>query len=508
LNIGEFGEMKKPIAAIYARVSLDRDNKSESVDNQIRLLKEFANQKDFVVSDDLIYQETISATSKSAWERPEMKKLLEDARQNKFQVALFKGISRMTRNTREALELLEIFKQYDVRVLSFEEGFDSSRDDSTFLFGIHALLAQQEAEKLAVRVRLGQKEMLKKGGWVGGAPYGYKLVNGHLEVVEEEAKLVRKIFELYAKKGIGAGTIAEQLNSNGHRTRNGRLWSRKTVLDILKNRVYIGEVVTNKYIRKKIRDSNNKIKQSKKLRDPSEWIIIKSQPAIVDKTLFEQANQQLKKKSFRIEPRNVKYPLVGLLKCGECGSKWHARSAKTNGKLYTYYVCNGKTYGYHHCSQSIVTHKALDDYVLDRLREKLNTVKELIKINPDAFLKSDVQKLEKELKDVNKKIEKVNRDTSDLYFERDNLEEEQYNYIRDQLKQKAKILIEKKAELEKQLHLAQQGEERQKLIQQYIDEFFQLSPDDTKQVRRVIHHFIKEIVIKDGHLDIYYNFDF
>lgn len=507
-------EAKEAICAVYARVSIERN--SESVEHQVSLLREFVKQKEIgIIPDEFIYEDVgVSASKYSIWSRPAMKQLMKDADEGKFSILLFKGISRLARDTKEALEILERFKQKGIRVISFEENYDSAREDSKFIFGIHALLAEQESEKIGIRIKLGLKEKAKKGEWSGSPPFGYKVQDKKLVVNPEEAEIVRKIFKMYVEDHVGTAKLSDHLNDHGFRTRSGRPFSRKTVGDILKNEVYLGRIIYNRNSLKKIRDYESEDQRKKLVRLPNnqdEWIVVENcHEPLVDEKTFEEAQKLLNARRTKRESSNIVYPLSGIMKCKKCGRSMVGRRFDIKGKEYRYYICDTyNKFGRSFCDQPNVSAKPLEEYILELLTEKLKTVQDQIELGKNLeLMETNKKEIEKKLKQIDAQIEKVNRDTSDLYFERENMEETQYQFILQRLQEKAKQLNEEKDQLLTQLQLSSESEEQQAEIRKHIDEFFNLDQSNYNRVRKVLHHFIDKIEIEDKHLNVHYKFSF
>lgn len=506
---------QKQRCAIYARVSLDRQ--SESVEHQVSLLREYVKQKKLgEIPDEYIYEDSgVSATKYSIWTRPAMKRLLEDAKQGKFQVVLFKGISRFARNTQEALDVLDRLKARGLRVISYEENYDSARENSNFTFTIHSAVAEYEAEKMGIRVRLGMKENAKEGKWQGRAPYGYRIENGKLVPVEEEAEVVRRIFDLYVNKEYGGKKIAEILNLEGIRRPTGALWTRKKIVDLIKNEAYIGNVVYNKTRVVHVRNYDNpeeegKKKAVRKPNDEKDWVRVENaHPAIVDKRIFYEAQELRKKKSERCgKVPNAYHPLSGILYCGKCGRTMNCQVRRYKHypkKAYRYYVCKTyQQYGRAFCDQKNIKADRIEVYVINKLVERLEQALSKQDV-PVEKSQAEIEKLKKELESVERKIEKAKKDTADLYFERDKLAEEAYNFIAEKLKNELKRLNEQRDRLENQIRLMDTSIEDTIKIKQYMKEFLTLQLDDAR-LRVLLHKLIERIEATDDHLDITYNF--
>ncbi|MCS1351690.1 recombinase family protein [Mechercharimyces sp. CAU 1602] len=504
--------IQKSVCAVYARVSLDRQ--AESVEHQVSLLREFVKSRDLgSIPDELVYQDTgVSATKHSLWTRPAMKRLLKDAEEGKFQVVLFKGISRFARNTQEALDVLDRLKVKGLRVVSYEESFDSAKDDSNFLFTIHSAVAEYESEKTAIRVRLGNKEKARQGFWTGMPPFGYTLENRKLIKDQEKSRIVEKIYQMYTEEGFGSFKIAEYLNENNLLKDSGRLWSRKTVADVLKNEAYTGKVVYNKTTQKRVRDYEDGTQGKKKwkriINDPDEWVIVSdAHEAIIDKETFNRAKEIRSKRVTREVAPNAYHPLTGILFCNKCGGRMMCQKRSHLSKEYRYYICQTyHIYGRAYCKQANINGEVLEKKVIDALTKRLQIVFEELKSQDYISRKpSKVKGTEKEVKELDLRIDKLNKDHADLYFERENMNQEQYRYLTKRIKSEMDKLIDQKKHLEVSLSKARDDDSRSDELIERIDEYFKMNITDKKQLRTYLHLFIEKVVSDNNEIEIYYN---
>ncbi len=365
--------------AIYARVSTDKQG--ESVDHQVSLLRELADTRgeDWRVRDDCVYEdEGVSATKYSIWSRPAMRRLLFDAERGKFGVVLFKGISRLARNTHEALDVLERLQSKGLRVVSYEENYDSDVENSNFLFTMHAAIAEYEAEKISIRVRLGNKEKAKSGRFTGGTPpLGYRVgASGRLEVDEAWAGVVQKVFAWYVKEGVGPGKIADRLNRERIPTKAGGAWYASGVARILKNEVYTGTLLYNRRQDKSVRDYDSDVPGKKKevrtANPRTAWVVVEdAHPALVSNADFAAATEQRTRRRLR-QPAGPRayHLLTGVLRCGRCGRSMTCQKRRQGGREYRYYIC--RTYherGRAACSQPSLPADTVERLVIDRLRK-------------------------------------------------------------------------------------------------------------------------------------------
>lgn len=511
--------IKQPLCAIYARVSTDEQE--DSVAHQVSLLREFAKVRGLgVVPNEFIYEDTgVSATKISIWARPAMQRLLTDAEQGKFQTVLFKGISRFARSTQEALSVLELLKSKGLRVISYEENYDSSQENSNFLFTIHSAVAEYEAEKIGIRVKLGRKEAAKEGKWVGKVPFGYRIDENHRLVVHpEEAEIVRQIFDMYVNRGWGSFKIAQYLNEHNLTKRR---WSTATVIDVLKNEVYIGNIVYNKRTVKRVVDYNSPElgkKKATKISNPTDdWVVAEGvHEPIIDKYTFLQA-QKIRTSRRRGDTKpTATYLLTGIIRCKRCGQAMSGhvvtQNTKSGKKKWRYYTCHtANKYGRSGCDQPLLRKDKAENTVLERLKEKVeNYNKEALKKNIDLAAEN-LNKLRDELKKVEQKIDLTNKKTADLFFEKENMTEEQYEYLSTRLRKEMEQLLLRKDELQKEIELSEVTEEQRKRIESDIHSFLgELNSDelDEGRLRVLIHRLIERIDVDGNKLQIKYRFNF
>ena len=219
-------------------------------------------------------------------------------------------------------------------------------------FGLMAAIGKIELDNFRERSTMGKRGTAKQGRVpTGNLPYGYRIGDdGRPEVIEEQAEVVRRIFHMYVHEGMRAYSIAVRLTEEGIPTYSGKLlWLQSRVHHILGNATYTGSWLYGKYRHVATEDGMRIHDQPR-----DTWIEIPV-PQVIDDVTWERA-QKLKKQRSRKAKRNTKvlHLLQHLLKCGECGRNFHARSAWTitsvrNGKSYKYerdtplryYMCNG-----------------------------------------------------------------------------------------------------------------------------------------------------------------------
>ena len=330
-------------AAIYARVS----DKSQDGEDKTSISEQIGEMEAHCVSKGLIitarYHEVGPGWSKK---RPEFQRMLADARKGRFDTIVCWKSDRLSRGMYPAAALMEVVEAHQIRLEAVMDAIDMKT------FGLMAAIGKIELDNFRERSTLGKRGTAKQGrAPTGGVPYGYRIGDdGKLDVVEEQAEVVRRIFHMYVHEGMRSHSIAVRLTDEGVTTQTGKLmWLQSRVHHILGNATYTGAWVYGKYRHVSTEDGMKVYDQPR-----DTWIEIPA-PQIIDDETWERA-QKLKEQRSAKARRNTKvlYLLQHLLKCGECGSNFHARASWTttsvrNGKAYTYgltaprryYMCNG-----------------------------------------------------------------------------------------------------------------------------------------------------------------------
>lgn len=206
---------KKVKVYIYTRVSTSMQVDGFSLDAQTDRIQKYADYMDFEI---VGRYEDAGKSGKSIEGRMEFQKMMEDIKTGKDKVSyvlVFK-LSRFGRNAADVLSSLQFMQDYGVNLISVEDSIDSSKDAGKLMISVLSAVAEIERENILVQTMEGRKQKAREGKWNGGfAPYGYKLVDGKLEIAEDEAEAVRMIYQLYVKTEMGSNGIAKQLQLQG-----------------------------------------------------------------------------------------------------------------------------------------------------------------------------------------------------------------------------------------------------------------------------------------------------
>ena len=331
-------------AAIYARVS-DKSQDTEektSISEQIGEMEAYCEGKGLTIT--ARYQEVGRGWSKK---RPEFQRMLADARKGRFDTIVCWKSDRLSRGMYPAAALMEVVEAHQIRLEAVMDAIDMKT------FGLMAAIGKIELDNFRERSTLGKRGTAKQGRVpTGGLPYGYRIGDdGRPGVVEEQAEVVRRIFHMYVHEGMGSPSIAVRLTDEGIPTQTGKsLWRQSYIHYVLANATYTGTWVYGKERHISTEDGTKSYDQPR-----DTWIEVPV-PPLMDEETWERA-QALKKQRSRRARRNTKvlYMLQHLLKCGECGHNFHAKSTwrttnVRNGKKYRYdlpaprryYLCNGQ----------------------------------------------------------------------------------------------------------------------------------------------------------------------
>lgn len=363
-----------PICAIYARVSDEMQAKGESVAHQVSFLREFARRKahrgeeEWVIPEAYVFcDEGISGTTMI--KRPAVMSLLTRAREGRFSVVLFKGISRFARDTVDALVMLRTLQAYGLRVISFEENYDSDKDSAELIFTMHSAVAQYESEKIGIRVRVGNFEKARSGKWTGRVPDGYRLNPTTKTLLPDPARaeVIRRIF-FYAQKGLGGYRIAERLNEEQVLTSTGKQWTALKVQRVIQNPVYAGDVFYGRRMKKLIppHPDDPLSRHYQVVWNLDVDAVARAQdahPALISREVFLEATQHFETHGQRGRIGKGRC-LDGLVVCS-CGMKM---KVKANGKGTEYYACPSKKYRGSACGQPYLRVEAVEEAV----REAVN----------------------------------------------------------------------------------------------------------------------------------------
>ena len=341
--------------AFYTRISTDEDHQKYSLDAQSDRLKSYCKAQYDRWLPYKVFRDTSSGTN---MERPGLQAMLEDARQKKFDMVIVFRVDRLSRNVRQLSGMVEELMRIGVVLKSATEPFDTSNSAGKMMLQMLGVFAEFEHATIVERTRVGMEKKAKNGEWCGGGvPFGYKVESGELKIHDEEAVVVRLIYQLYTEQRLGGVAITRHLNEKGYRRRSGRKWVNKVVLDLIRRPVYAGLIRWSDVEQEGVHDG------------------------IIERGVWDTAQGILRKRSedsmSRLSNRSD-FLLSGNIHCGACSKRMVGCSGNKNGVKHSYYVCRGRmAYGKSDCDQDYVRADELEQAILDRVRE--------VATDPDVF---------------------------------------------------------------------------------------------------------------------------
>ena len=488
-------------AALYARVSSDKQDVDLSVAAQLRALRDYAEKNGYMVVREYVDE----AESGRVADRPQFRRMLDEARKPEapFKEILVWKFSRFTRKREHAVAFKSMLRRRGIRVVSITEQADDT-PTGKLLEAIIESVDDFYSENLAQEVTRGMREAASRGFWVTSyAPYGYRRVHvqdgpkkrPRLDLDPPADAVVRRVFDM-ALRGKSILDITKTLNSEGIPTTNGKKWLKTTVHTMLANEAYTGTVVwgTN------AKDGQPPVR------------VEGAHPAIVSKREFRRVKRLLASRApKKVNPRRASSPylLSGLLKCETCGKAMTAAEAKSG--RYTYYVCQSVLKrGSGACKTPRLNAKNLESLIVGVIRECILTesnIRDLVKlldVELDGVAREQRQKMdciEDELEDMKKRLGRIWNaiETTDIEMS------DASDRIKEHRERKEKLEIaaeEARALLAQRKHFLDSAD----VIASYAEEMSEfLKTSELTETRAFVHSFVKEIEVKPGRAAIVYS---
>lgn len=363
----------------YARVSTDKDDQLNSLENQQNYFEEMiAENKNWTLVRGYI-DEGISGTAVK--HRDSFLKMIEDATLGKIDLILTKEISRFSRNTVDSIKYTEYLLKNGVIVYFLSDNLNTIQEDAEFRLTIMSSLAQDEVRKLSERVKFGVNRMIKDGKLIGGNLTGYFKKNGRYEINPKEAPLIEYLFTTYASGSIGLKKIGEELATMGYLNSKGQPYSQTSLAKFLTNPRYKG------YYTARLTEVED-YKTHKKKKVPKEkQVIYKDEriPAIVSEELWDKANL-LHEKRKKLPSRHVlnaeehikKYKYSCKLYCKDCGAVF-IRNGGSNRANNPVWACRTyKVDGVSKCASPNIKESYLDKVFIDLFTNFIKNKKQYI----------------------------------------------------------------------------------------------------------------------------------
>ena len=384
--------LNKSKKVAYLRLSREDGDKpeSDSIVNQRKIVDLFVADKPGLAIEEYYIDDDYTGTN---FNRPGFQKMLADIQRGEIECVIVKDLSRFGRDYIDTGNYLErVFPQYGIRFIAINDNIDSAKSQYDMLLPIKNIFNEQYSRDISRKVKSAFKAKQENGEFIGAfAGYGY-LKSEHdrhkLAIDAVAAVVVQRIFDLF-EQGSGKIRIAKLLNEegipcpseykrligmrycNGQRLGTTSYWTYPTIDRILKNEMYIGNMVQSRYGRSQMHGKAHKLEKD-------DWVVVEgTHEGIIDKTQWERVQRLLNRRSRNIEFESKVSHFAGFLKCGDCGRAM----SKTKSSGGIYYSCGSyKRYGTSVCSKHSISHDALEKIVLEDINRIIEQVSDLAEI--------------------------------------------------------------------------------------------------------------------------------
>ena len=514
----------------YARVSSEKDEQLNSLSNQVFYFENHIKEVSNWTYVEGYADEGISGTSVN--KRDSFKRMIADSKKGKFDLILTKEVTRFARNTLDSISYTQKLLDNDVGVYFQSDNINTIMPDAELRLTIMASVAQDEVRKLSERVKFGFSRSIEKKRVLGNNNiFGYRKDNTKLVIHEEEAKMIRELFEIYSRGEMGFYKIAEYFKQKGYKGKNGTPISSQTLRRIIRNPKYKGYYRTGT-----VKVVDYKLHKAQKM-PKEEWKVFECKeniPAIVSEELWEKCNNILEKKSAsclnRVENKDVfksRYVFSGLIYCKEHEGEEHMpgynriSGAKRSNKPA--WACSRYiTYGLKECESPIIQESELIEILKVVLNKFLSNKEEIIedllnkykKYNFTKDFETEIANIESNINVIQakkdklleltiknllsdeefyKRNEKLNKEIANQQEKIKELKEEKENLssIEDNMKQ-IKVALEKEIKIDENI---------EDLIKLLVDKIYVSKVNgDRKHIKLEIYFKIGEPITLEGNL--------
>lgn len=470
--------MKK--AVIYARYSSGSQTE-QSIEGQLRVCYKYAKENDFVVVKEYIDRAKTGQNDR----RPSFQKMLADSYQRSFDFVIVYSIDRFARDDGDHGADKKLLRQNGVLLLSATQTIGVNADGTENLGGIltegiYVALAKYYSRELSQKIRRGQNESLQKKNFLGGGiMYGYVVKDKKYCIDENQAKIVREIFELYSK-GKSAFAIATILNERKLLNSRGTEFKANGIMTMLKNPRYTG-----------VFNYGGRIFEN-------------YLPAIIDKQLFD--NVQMKIEQNKRSPARAKakeeFILTGKLYCGYCKTPMAGESGTSRtGETHYYYKCSTRK-NHHSCTKAILRKKELEDLIINATLTHILDIEVIENITTQLLKLQDEQRNASELTILKKQLQQT-----ELYI-KNVLTAIKQGIVTDSTKNELQKLEAEKNEIEKRVIQTEYADSlylTKEQIKQWFEQFADFNFSDTEAKQYLVTYFINCIIAYDDKIIIIFN---
>lgn len=495
--------------AAYARVSTDKDDQANSFESQVKYFTEFIDKQDNWQLVKVYSDEGISGTSTK--NRVGFNLMIDDVMAGKIDFIITKEVSRFARNTVDTLQVTRDLRELGVGVYFMLDNINTLDKDGELRLTLMASLAQEESRKTSERVKWGQKRQMEKGVVFGRSLLGYKVIEGKLYLVEDEAEIVRKIFHKYLVEGKGTHIIARELKEEGikpydpdGRAKYKNDWSNTQILRVLRNEKYVGDLVQKKTWTQNFLDHKKRYN-----RNNEDMVIIENhhpEIAIISREMWDATQKELERRTTTAEQKSKhsnRYWASGKIFCGVCGERFVNKIKKTSVGSSRAWNCMNhiKPHAFREveCSMSEwASDRSMMNivlYILNILVENRNELKaEIVKEISQLNLEEKVKTTD----DIQDKIDRLEQKKMKLLDVRlaEEISKEDFKKKNAQIETEIADLQIKLEEIKELANTKQRQQDRMDSIIKEIDRVLQLDSEDLDELLGTV---TQSITVYEGH---------
>lgn len=515
-------DLNKQRAAIYARVSSSKQSEEKTIESQVEVLIDFAQKHALDVPEGWIFKD--DGITGSTIQRPALDNLRDLISSGSPDVLLIYHPDRLARKYVYQVLLLDEFSKHGVEVI-FYKNKKAETPEEHLLEQFQGVFAEYERAQITERCRRGRLHKARQGSVtvITNAPFGYRYIKGdnrgvsaHYELAQEEAEVVRQLFQMYGIEGKKICELVSFMNQSIHKPRKSNYgWDKSTIRKILHNRTYTGmagylktEKCEGDSLRIVRAPKNGRTQVSKYARTecPEEkWITIPV-PSVISESLYRIVQSKLDE-SKRFASRNTRVPsiLQGVLVCGKCGSSFYKKSRKNK---YNYYNCyRNLDSKIESCGNRSIRQEKLDEYIWDWIISILQNPqlieKEIARRSVEDPDRKRLNERKMDLKRIQNRLVNARNKLLDAYTEGECL-------TLDELKKRMIILNQQIQQTEKELAIIESqttDEERFKQSRLTLKKFSESLGKSSSELsidekQRVIRALIHEIIIFEDSIKI------
>ena len=484
--------------ALYTRVSTSMQaTEGVSIIQQEEMLKNYCENHNYEIAK--IYSDK-GLSGKDIKGRPAMKQLLKDATKNEFDLVMSWKLSRISRSVKDVLEIFDTFDRYNIKYKSLTENFETETPAGRMVFQMMAVVNEMERNQISENVSASMKYLASNGKYISGTPplgydlkpdYSGKRRTSTLVINEQEAMIIRLIFDLYTK-GWGYKRIANHINAMGMKSKKGHYLAISTIREILMNPIYVGLLRYNNY--------TNWSKKRRRGKNPNPIIAKGIHEPIISEDVWQKTLVRMQGAKKAVKKHNGFYPLTGILRCPECGTGMVLGGSSQQGKRIFYYVCgNFHRKGSSVCHSNGIRCDKANEAVLNKLVELLNN---------DTFADALIERMKEKqnstnlpqknlMETFNKELEKINNSTERLFelYESELITKEEFLKRKQKLDERKEVL--KNSTEEVQANMIDYNTLDSKTIKDILKQFktILLQANDEDEIKLLFKTLIKKITI-------------